>query len=62
MDRMTIFFPAENERGFVQAVICAVDLPHFEALGAVRSCDDVKSQDKPRRGRPPGSTNKPKEE
>lgn len=41
MDRMTVFFTAENERGFVQAVISVDDWPHFDALGAVKTCDQV---------------------
>lgn len=54
MDRMTVFFTAENERGFVQAVISVDDWPHFDALGAVKTCDQVVKDEpqKPRRGRP----------
>lgn len=54
MDRMTVFFTAENERGFVQAVISVDDWPHFDALGAVNTCDKVVKDEpkKQRRGRP----------
>lgn len=52
MDRMTVFFPADNDRGFVQAVVLADEWPHFEALGAVKTCDQVKQEEKPKRGRP----------
>lgn len=51
MDRMTVFFPADNDRGFVQAVVLAEDWPYFDALGAAKTCDQVKQEEKPKRGR-----------
>lgn len=41
MDRMTIFIGANNEAGFVQAVILENEYPHFQPLGFVSSVDDV---------------------
>lgn len=41
MDRMTIFVFAHNAAGYVQAVICEEDYPHFQPLGFVESVDYV---------------------
>jgi hypothetical protein len=42
MDRLSVFYSAKNEAGYVQAVIVADDLPVYEALGFVTSIDDLK--------------------
>lgn len=52
MDRMTVFFHADNDRGFVQAVVLADEWPLFEALGAVKTCDQVKQGERRKPGRP----------
>lgn len=42
MDRMSVFYPADNEAGHVQAVILESDYLVYKNLGFVRSADDVK--------------------
>lgn len=42
MDRLSVFYPAKNDAGYVQAVIVDADLPVYEALGFVTSIDDLK--------------------
>jgi hypothetical protein len=42
MDRMSVFLPADNDAGHVQAVIIAKEYPFFEKLGFVKSVDDIK--------------------
>lgn len=49
MDRISVFLPADNESGHVQAVIVATDFPIYEKLGFVASVDDLKPATK--RGR-----------
>jgi len=49
MDRMSVFLPADNEAGHVQAVIVKKDFPIYEKLGFVTSVDDLKPATK--RGR-----------
>lgn len=43
MDRLSVFYPAKNEAGYVQAVIVESDLSVYQALGFVTSIDDLKS-------------------
>lgn len=45
MDRLSVFYSAKNEAGYVQAVIVADDLPVYESLGFVTSIDDLKPID-----------------
>ena len=42
MDRMSVFLPADNDAGYVQAVIVDKDFPIYEKLGFVPSVDDLK--------------------
>ncbi|MGP2470854.1 hypothetical protein V1956_20095 [Yersinia sp. 2540 StPb PI] len=42
MDRMSVFYPADNEVGHVQAVILESDYPVYQKIGFVSSADDVK--------------------
>lgn len=49
MDRISVFLTADNDAGHVQAVISPKDYPAFEALGFVKSVDDLKPATK--RGR-----------
>ena len=42
MDRLSVFYAAKNDAGYVQAVIVESDLPVYEALGFVTSIDDLK--------------------
>ncbi|HGJ5884043.1 hypothetical protein QE197_13065 [Arsenophonus nasoniae] len=42
MERKSIFYWADNEIGYVQAVIKASDLSVFEKMGFVSSVDEVK--------------------
>lgn len=42
MDRMSVFLPADNDAGHVQAVIAEKDFPIYEKLGFVASVDDLK--------------------
>lgn len=42
MDRLSVFYPAKNDAGYVQAVIVDADLPVYEELGFVTSIDDLK--------------------
>lgn len=49
MERMSVFLTAENEAGYVQAVIVEKDFPIYEKLGFVASVDDLKPATK--RGR-----------
>lgn len=41
MDRLSVFYPATNDAGYVQAVIVDADLPVYESLGFVTSIDDL---------------------
>lgn len=49
MDRMSVFLTADNEAGYVQAVIVEKDFPIYQKLGFVASVDDLKPATK--RGR-----------
>ncbi|HCC6093097.1 hypothetical protein [Citrobacter freundii] len=49
MDRMSVFLTADNEAGYVQAVIVEKDFPIYQKLGFVASVDDMKPATK--RGR-----------
>ena len=40
-DRISIFYPAHTDTGYIQAVICASDLPHFVNLGFCSSVDNL---------------------
>jgi hypothetical protein len=42
MERMSVFYSADNEFGYVQAVIQRNDLAMFEQLGFVKHIDDLK--------------------
>lgn len=42
MDRMSVFYPADNEAGHIQAVIARKDFAEFEKLGFVKTTDDLK--------------------
>ncbi|HDS3404948.1 TPA: hypothetical protein JD369_000311 [Citrobacter freundii] len=53
MDRLSVFYSAKNEAGYVQAVIVADDLPVYEALGFVTSIDDLKPIEDKGPGEPP---------
>ena len=57
MDRLSVFYPAKNDAGYVQAVIVDADLPVYEALGFVASIDYLKPiEDKaPEESATPGS-------
>lgn len=46
MERMSVFLCAENEAGHVQAVIRKSDVDVFQALGFVKSVNDVKHVEK----------------
>lgn len=48
-NRMSIFLAADNESGYVQAVIAEKDFQFFEKLGFVASVDELKPTSK--RGR-----------
>ncbi len=41
MERLSVFLPADNEAGYVQAVIVGDDLPVYQKLGFVTSIDDL---------------------
>lgn len=41
MERLSVFLPADNEAGYVQAVIVGDDLPVYQKLGFVTSVDDL---------------------
>lgn len=47
MDRLSVFYPAKNDAGYVQAVISCGDLSVFEGLGFVTSIDDLKPEKEP---------------
>lgn len=49
MDRMSVFLTADNESGYVQAVIVEKDFPIYQKLGFVATVDDLKPATK--RGR-----------
>ncbi|HGW6103956.1 TPA: hypothetical protein ACNIQM_002098 [Citrobacter werkmanii] len=60
MSRLSVFYPAQNERGYIQAVIHENDTRAFIALGFVLSVDELQEQEQeqeqeqpPRKGRPP---------
>lgn len=40
--RISVFYPADNEAGHVQAVISSDDWSVYELLGFVKSVDDLK--------------------
>lgn len=42
MDRLSVFYPAKNDAGYVQAVIVESDLVVYQELGFVTSIDDLK--------------------
>lgn len=42
MDRLSVFLPAKNDAGYVQAVIVTDDLAVYEELGFVTSIDNLK--------------------
>lgn len=60
MSRLSVFRSADNERGYVQAVIHQDDKPVFISLGFVCSVDDLQEQEQEQerrgRGRPPKSS------
>ncbi|MGK9174113.1 hypothetical protein KXR87_12910 [Yokenella regensburgei] len=58
MDRMSVFLPADNDAGYVQAVIVATDFPEYEKLGFVKSADDVKSKTRGRKAADNGESHK----
>lgn len=49
MERLSVFYPAKNDAGYVQAVIVGDDLPVYQALGFVTSVNDLQpvEDDKP---------------
>lgn len=46
MERLSVFYPADNEAGHVQAVIVADDLPVYQKLGFVTSINDLQPIEK----------------
>lgn len=42
MGRISVFFPADNEKGYVQAVISDEDAKSFEAIGFSLTADGAK--------------------
>lgn len=44
MQRLSVFYPASNERGYIQAVIHSDDRKAFLALGFSLSVDDLQDQ------------------
>ena len=54
MDRMTVFISADNEAGYVLAVISEEDYPHFVLLGFVDSIDDLTPLDAAARNKSKG--------
>ncbi|WP_437432657.1 hypothetical protein [Yokenella regensburgei] len=55
---MSVFLPADNDAGYVQAVIVATDFPEYEKLGFVKSADDVKSKTRGRKAADNGESHK----
>jgi hypothetical protein len=41
MSRLSIFYPADNERGYIQAVIHSDDRKEFMAIGFSLSVNDL---------------------
>lgn len=41
MSRLSVFYPAKNERGYIQAVIHSDDREEFMAIGFSLSVDDL---------------------
>lgn len=55
MERLSVFYPAKNDAGYVQAVIVDADLQVYEALGFVISIDELKTIE----GKAPEGTSTP---
>ena len=49
MQHKTMFYPSDNEHGFIQCVIKPEQRDAFESLGFVESVDRLKPIEKPKR-------------